>query len=249
LLARSSVLVVLLAGCDLVFGVNGQPEPCELGTFDGNPHELFAADTFSVDWDQTFAVIQKDGYNYEAKLPELTLTPVDVGIYMNVYYALAPEGDSLFYTIAVEPFELKGAVRNGAVWRLGATVPRGTIAGTPSADVFGPRRVMVRMRMTTTDVQEYLVDDNGVWKPHGASFELAAATTVNLTPNGLTMVWSGSDATGVEGVFAASRDTVDSPFGTPMLLRAGVLREPQLCGKCRQLYAIGDYNVVQRFDR
>jgi hypothetical protein len=243
LLARSSLLVVGLTGCDFVFGVTGQPAACELASFaDARETPIVEAEAFSVDWDQTFAVIQQRGLMYDASLPSGALTSIDVDVYMNVTLALAPEGNALLYTISVEPFELKGALRANDTWQLDAAVPPGAFAGTPSADSFGPRRVLVRMRSFDENVQEF-VEDAGHWMPIGEPLSVGTQMSPNLTPNGLTMVFASE-----EGIFAASREDVDSAFADPIMLRAGPYRSPQLCGRCQQLYAITDSMMI-RFDQ
>src|SRR6185503_16266524 len=170
--------------------------------------------------------------------------------------ALAPEGNAVFFTAQIEPQTLKGAVRGGDTWQLGAEVPRGTYAGTPSADVFGPRRVLVRERVTSEDIQEF-EDVDGHWQPIGVALPLVGLGAPNLTPNGLTMVYVGFDDALEHVVFARSRESVDAPFGEPVALRKGVMRAPQLCGKCKQLYVIdsgvgetgGDTTLIVRYDR
>jgi hypothetical protein len=241
------VALVALGGCDFVFGLTDQPEPCELASFaTADETAIVEVDAFSVDWDQTFAIVEHRGLLHELTLPAGQLTPIEVDPYNHVALALTPEGDALLYTIAVEPFELKGALRTADAWQLDAAVPPGLFAGTPSADAFGPRRVLVRTS-PTEDVQEF-VDDNGRWMPIGAPLRVPGAVSPNLTPNGLTIVFATTDAAGVAGVFAASRDDVDSAFGEPVLLRTGDYRVPQLCGRCRQLYAI-DNGTLVRFDQ
>jgi hypothetical protein len=249
MLARSSVVAcVALAGCDFVFGLSGQPDPCELASFaDKDATTIAEADAFSVDWDQTLALLEQRGLMYELALPAGELTAIDVDVYNHVALALTPEGNALFYTIAVEPFELRGALRSADTWLLDAAVPAGTFAGTPSADEFGPRRVLVRRLPSDEDVQEF-VDDNGRWLPIGAPTRVVTQGSPNLTPNGLTMVFVGRDLDGLPGIYAASRDGVDASFGEPVLLRAGDYRAPQLCGRCQQLYAI-DNGMLVRFDR
>ena len=251
MLARSS-LFVLLAGCDFVFGVNGQPEPCDLASFDtASATPIASADEFSVDWDQTFAVFFADGFNWQMDLPDGEPRQIDLGLYNSNNMSLTPEGDALFYTATIEPLLLQGALRGDDVWKLGAAVPRGTFAGTPSADVFGPRRVLVKMLPLDETIQEYENVD-GVWVPIGEPLGVSCLAAPNLTPNGLTMVYAGVDVEGHSGVFARQRDSVDDAFGLPTTLRTGNARAPQLCGKCRQLYAIdsaGDTTGIVRFDR
>ena len=258
MLARFSLLV-LLAGCDLAFGVSGQPAPCELGKF-ASPMQtnIVPADLFTVDWDQRFAVTMRADTIYEVSLPDLTETPIDLGPYNPSSLALAPEGGALFYTVSIEPDTLKGALRRGAgEWQLDAEVPRGTYAGTPSADAFGPRRVLVRMLSAGTTVQEYEVDDGGHWATVGEPFDYTGDFVPNLTPNGLTMVYGAHDNEGTPGVYAATRDDVDSPWGKPVVLRVGDLRQPQLCDQCRRLYALAPNSdpdamtraMLVRFDR
>jgi len=237
-------LFVLLAGCDFVFGVNGQPEPCELASFDAaTATPIVDADEFSVDWDQSFAVFFSDGFNWQVELPDGEPRKIDLGIYNPTSFSLTPEGDALFFTAAIEPMLLQGALRDGNTWTVGARVPRGTYAGTPSADVFGPRRVLVKMLAFEETVQEY-EDDNGTWVPIGEPLNIASLAAPNLTPNGLTMVYAGFDDEGHTGVLAQQRESVDEPFAPPKLMRMGDLRAPQLCGKCRQLYAIDNNQIV-----
>jgi hypothetical protein len=254
--ARSS-LFVLLAGCDFVFGLSGQPAPCDLASFeDAARTDITQAEEFSVDWDQTFALFTESGLNWQIALPDGAPVMIDLGLYMNSSLALAPEGNALFFTAQIEPQTLKGAVRGGDTWQLGAEVPRGTFAGTPSADVFGPRRVIVRERVASEDVQEF-EDVDGHWEPIGEPLPLLSVGAPNLTPNGLTMVYAGFDDALEPVVFARSRDGVDEPFGEPFALRKGALRAPQLCGQCKQLYVIdsgvdaagGDTTLIVRYDR
>jgi len=251
LLARSSVLAVMLAGCDFVFGVNGQPEPCELRSFGGATRtEIVEAEEFSVDWDQTFAVFSQGGLNWQMKLPDGTPEMIDLGVYVNLTFALAPEGTSLFFTAAIEPPTLRGALRDASTWAISAEVPRGTYAGTPSADAFGPRRVLVRLRYELDEIQEY-EDDSGHWVAVGQPITVRTQTAPNLTPNGLTMVYSALEPELGPGVYAQSRTSVDEPFGAPVLLREGKARAAQLCGRCQQLYVVGDGegSTLVRYDR
>jgi hypothetical protein len=247
--ARSSVVaLVALAGCDLVFGLDDKPEPCPLASFDGAaPTTITAAQHYSIDWDQTFAVISQEGASFEMALPDGAPTPTDLGLYMTLGLSLNPEANALFYTIMVEPMELKGALRGDEGWRLDAVVPRGTFAGTPSADVFGPRRVMIRERELSADVQEF-EDTNGVWKPIGAPLPIPGMLPPSLTPNGLTMVYAATDAEGAPMILAAQRSSVDAEFSAPTILLRGDYRAPQLCGMCQQLYVISGPDLV-RFDR
>jgi hypothetical protein len=245
-------LLVLLAGCDLAFGVSGKPEPCELAAFDHAARtEIVEADDFSVDWDQTIAVVTARGFAQQLALPAGEPQPIDLGVYAIMSLGLTPEADALFYTAAIEPPVLKGALRNDTLWRLDAEVPRGTYAGTPSADLFGPRRVFVRMRANDPTVQEF-IDDNGRWVAAGEPLPAGGVDAPNLTPNGLTIVYSELDPSGESVVFAQSRASVDEPFGDKQQLFAGPIRRPQLCGQCKHLYAIVQTetaSVLARFDR
>ena len=67
-MARSSralvgcALVGSLAGCDLVFGIDGESTPCELSSFEAvTPVDVTPAEDFSFDWDETFGVVQQSG--------------------------------------------------------------------------------------------------------------------------------------------------------------------------------------------
>jgi len=251
LLARSSVVALALAagGCDLVFDVGGEQDPCSLGSFDDAPTvDLATAETFSVDWDQTFAVISASGISREIALPQGTATDIDLGPYAPGGIALAPEGTSMFYTEIIEPPVLAGALRGGVgVWKLVTDVPRGTFAGTPSADVFGPRRVLVKMRATDAAVQEY-EDQAGHWVAVGGTQMVPSDQAPNLTPNGLTAVYSTTEADGVtHAVYGMTRPSTAVWFGEPVKILAGD-QWPQLLGKCQKLYAVHD-GVLRRYDR
>jgi len=247
--ARSSLILVLLAGCDSVFGLVDDPKPCQPASFDGmTPTTLAVADEFSVDWDQRFAVISMDGLMYEMELPAGELVAIDLGVYMDLGLSLSPEGDALFYTAQIEPVLLRGALRTAAArWTLDATVPRGSYAGTPSGDAFGPRHVLVRLRTNDADVIEY-EDRDGVWMPVGDLHPVPGQRAPNLSPNGLVMVYAAQDALGEHAIYAATRASRDEWFGNPQKILTGEYSQPQLLGKCHNLY-VDDGALLQRFDR
>src|SRR5690349_6620143 len=139
------LLVVGLCGCDAVFGLSGDPRPCDTSSFDQvTPSDIAPAEQFSISWDRSLAVVQSGGLMFEMNLPSTDMKPIDLGIYVDVQLSLNPEGDALLYTAEIEPPVLQGALRIGdAQWSTGAQVPLGTFAGTPSADAFGPRHVLV----------------------------------------------------------------------------------------------------------
>lgn len=250
--AVAAVALALLGGCDLVFDVNTDSEPCELGSFaDATPLDLAPADDFSTDWDMTFAVVMDRGLAIELDLAKNTSTPIDLGPYTTLGLSLAPEGNALFYTASAEPALLKGALRpTAAQWLLDAGVPRGTFAGTPSADVFGPRRVLVKERDTSTDIQEF-EDVAGRWMPIGSPHPMTTDRAPNLTPNGLTMVYVEADEAGELVVRAAQRPSIAEWFGAPTTLRAGAFRTAQLLGECKRLFTIetGESSTLRRYDR
>ena len=243
-MARFSSLLLLCAGCDLLVGLDEDPTPCAPASFEGAAAvTITEADHFTVDWDQTFAVVSARGLMWEVALPGGAPVAIDLGVYVDFALALAPEGTALFYTAAIEPPQLRGALRTGdATWSLDATTPRGTFAGTPSADAFGPRHVLVRLRPTDGDVVEY-EDVDGVWTARG-THPVPGMLAPNLTPNGLVMVYADG------GVYAASRASRDEWFGEPTLIlaNANVVGQPQLLGKCKNLY-ISDGTMLQRYDR
>jgi hypothetical protein len=246
--------LLLLGGCDLAFGVGGEPDPCDLGTFDSaRTTDIAPAFRFSVDWDQRFAVVEHDDTTYaELALPDATETPIDLGLYATINLALAPEGSALLYTTTSEPMQLEGALRGGpGEWTLGARAPAATFVGTPSADVFGPRRMIARMHEYDDNVQE-LEDRNGTWVPVGEAHPLAGDLAPNLTPNGLTAVFTRSVMleTGVVlDVYGATRPSTDEWFGDPVkILDASNDRAPQLLGHCDRLYTVHD-GMLRRYDR
>jgi hypothetical protein len=245
--AAGPAALLALAGCDLVVGIDTQAEPCELGSFaTATPVERAEIEDFSADWDLRFAVVMSKGSAYELDLSTEELTPIDLGPYSNFGLALVPEGNALFYTIVTEPYVLKGALR-GDAWLLDAEVPRAAYAGTPSADVFGPRRLMVRERAESDLIQEY-EDVSGRWTPVGEPHAIPAGRVPNLTPNGLTMVYAGTDAQGNPAIMAAQRRTTAEWFDDPTVLLAGTFWSAQLLGECKRLYA-GDGMTLRQYDR
>jgi hypothetical protein len=247
--SRVCALALVCGGCDLVFGVGGDQEPCSLESFETvAPVDVTTAEMFSVDWDQRFAVLLDSGIAYEHDLATGTRTSFELTEYSPTGLSLIPEGVALFYTAQIEPPELRGALRASASqWHVAPAVPAGMYAGTPSADAIGPRRVLVKMQMTDPTVQEY-EDVAGRWMPVGEPHPVASQLAPNLTPNGLTMVFSGVDALGNQNVFAAVRDTIDDWFGDPVVIYPGAYASVQLVDQCRSLYA-GDGTMVRRLDR
>ncbi len=242
-------LVPLLGGCDLVFDIGTDAEPCELASFeDATPVDVVIAEDFSANWDMTFAVVVSLGVAYEVDLATAALTPIDLGPYTNSGLALAPEGSSMFYTAGAEPLILKGALRGGTTqWVLDATTPRGTFAGTPSADVFGPRRVLIREREASDEIQEY-EDVSGRWMPVGEPHAVSSLRAPNLTPNGLTMVYIGTEDAGMVAVRAAQRPSTSEWFGPATTLRTGASAAAQLLGECKRLYTVEE-TMLWQFDR
>ena len=116
-MARSEALLALaavtvLGGCDLVFGLDGDAEPCDVPSFaDATPTDITPAEDFSFDWYETFGVVQVDGQHFEITPSDAMLKLIDIGPYSAKGLSLTPEGDALFYTINVEPLTLKGALR------------------------------------------------------------------------------------------------------------------------------------------
>jgi hypothetical protein len=243
-LARSEWLLIaaLCGGCDAVFSV-GDTHACLVTSFDhAKPEALLTAEYFSINWDENYAVLVDGGLPYEYHFDGMP-TPIDLGPTVQEDLALSPEGDGLFWTTAGDPFLLVGAAsHDGTTWTTGTRVPRGTFAGTPSADGFGVRHVLVRLRYAQPAVQEY-VDDNGIWMPTGDPHDMPGDWGPNLTPNGLTVVWDDAD-----GVHEATRTSIDSWFGQDTLVLAGAHRTPQLLGHCETLYTV-DSGMLTRYRR
>ena len=248
-IAAAVALAGLLAGCDSVFGLTGEAKPCEVGSFAVvTPVDVTAAEAFSFDWDETFGVISIDGSTFEIDPVTSVVTPTDLGPYLSTALSLTPEGDAIFYTANIEPPVLKGALRGNATeWRLDAGVPRGTYAGTPSADVFGPRRVLVKMRVDVDAVQEY-EDVAGTWMTVSAPMPLLANQAPNLTPDGLTMVYPGFSEIGQPAVFVAQRSSTKTAFSRPTAVLAGQFSSAQLTQQCKRLYTT-DSQMLRRYDR
>jgi hypothetical protein len=250
------VVTTVLAGggCDFVFGLEGDPGPCDATSFAAAmPNAITAGEAFSISRDQATIVLQRDGLTYQASPIDADATAIDLGVYSDAAFSMAPEGTSLFYTAMIEPPLLRGALRGSDAWQLDAPVPGGTFAGTPSADEFGPRRVLVKLHQATDDVQEY-EDDNGVWTPVGDVRQVPTTFAPNLTPTGLTMVYwqyapGGGDVPDSSGVYLASRGSTSEWFGDATLILPGDHRAPQLLGACTALYTIDSTSEVERYDR
>jgi len=148
----------------------------------------------------------------------------------------------------IEPPTLMAAALQDSTWQTGQRAPRGTFAGTPSADVFGPRRVIVRLRDTQPAVQEF-EDQSGIWVAVGDPHDLPGVAAPNLTPNGLTMVYAvvGDNP----GIYQATRASTSAWFGDPQLVLAGDHLAPQLLGRCSNLYVIDNTTTrtLTRYDR
>ena len=192
---------------------------------------------------------------------ELTLASgdlkiIDLGPYIGLTLSLAPEGNALLYTASMEPLMLEGALRAGpGSWTLGARTPVATYVGTSSADVFGPRRMLARMRDQDETVQE-LEDQNGTWKPIGDAHPLLSTFPPNLTPNGLTAVFARSTTTDtgmISEIYGMTRSSPNEWFGEPVkILENSNDDMPQLLGNCSRLYTVhkGDEAPqLRRYDR
>ena len=244
-MARSElVLLLALTGCDLVVGISDDPRPCDVGVFTGSGAPIVEAESFSIDWDAHVAVMAMSGLPFEYRFDDGTKTPIDLGPYTPGMFALSPEGTGLLFTVQTEPPMLVAAARkDDQPWKMGGRTPAGAYAGTPSADAFGPRHALVRVRPTDTAVQEF-IDDSGVWTPVGDPHELPGIGAPNLTPSGLTMVFATAD-----GVYEATRSSRDGWFGEPVLVLPGMHRWPQLLGQCRNLYVVDAPTTVAGYDR
>lgn len=243
-MARSELLLaaLLCGGCDLVVGMSEDERPCGTDTFHGEPTALTEAAAFSIDWDQHNAVlVLGNGLAAQYNLGTKQQTPIDLGGYVGTALSLSPEGDGLFFTAQIEPPTLIAAALQKSTWQTGQRVPRGTFAGTPSADVFGPRRVLVRLRDAEPAVQEF-EDQSGIWVAVGDPHDLPGIAAPNLTPNGLTMVYA--DVGDTPGIFQATRASTSEWFGDPQLVLAGDHLFPQLLGRCSNLYVID--NTTER---
>jgi hypothetical protein len=245
LAALAAVVALAGSGCDLVIGMSGDARACGNASFTGAPTTIAQADAFSIDWDEHFALLDLTGLTTRYSFADQQQTPIDLGGYVNASLSLSPEGDGLFFTAMIEPPTLMAAALDHSVWQTGKRAPKGTFAGTPSADVFGPRRVLVRLRDTLPTMQEY-EDQAGIWNAVGDPHDLPALAAPNLTPNGLTMVYAG----GVDnpGIFQATRASTAEWFGDVHLVLAGDHVAPQLLGRCSNLYVIDGDSLV-RYDR
>lgn len=246
--------LLALTGCDVVWGLSGEPAACELRSFEAAEEldMVTSGDQFTVDGSGDRAVVTLGGELYEQSLANGELTKLNVTLYSPLAIAVAPEGNLLFHSGALEPPLLQVATRgDDGVWvaadRAG---PKGVIAGVPSAEDFGPRRVLVRTKINA-DLQEY-EDDGVTWQPVGPRLPGFGSTAPNLTENGLTMVFVDVEtASGGYAVFAASRASLSDQFGDPRLLRiVGQNASAQLSGKktCDTLFT-SEPDALRRYEQ
>ena len=164
---------------------------------------------------------------------------------------IAPENDLLVFSGMSEPPTLVVARFVDGVWTEDTRLPpKGVFAGSPTSTDFGARRVLVRLRDSRPEIQEY-EDDGTAWRPVGKPQPVDGMFAPSLTPSGLTMVWIQRDADGNNNVVAANRDSTSDWFGDPVvILHAFSARAPQLLDgkRCDQLYVIVD-NQLRRYQR
>jgi hypothetical protein len=240
---RSSLVLLALAGCDVVAGVDTEVRPCGDDMFDGDPVTITAADAFSLSWDRDVLVYVFQAFVYEQRLPDGEPQMIDLGIYPIDQVALAPEADALFYSPALEPPELVAALRIAPTqWTFDGAAPAGAYAGTPTSPEFGPRRVLVRP-VLAGPIQEYVQEGNA-WVAVGSALAIGGDHAPNLTASGLDMVFADP-----VGVHIAHRRSVDVAFGEPQLILGGEHARPQLLDRCHELYVIDPGEVINRYDR
>ncbi len=250
---RALALVAPLAGCDLVVGLNDQPRACTIERFDQAAHvdvaplpsyasQTFEMTTFAISGDETRAVVSSGGLAYELALPAGAPVPIDLGIYPPVTLSIAPEGDALFVSGDTEPPLLSAWQRDASgAWVPGGAAPAGVYAGTPSALEFGPARVLVRLRDSHPEVQEYELD-GARWVPIGAPQPVAGGYAPNLSADGLAMTYEDRGI-----AYAATRPTRDAWFGDAAMVDAAVEHDPLLFDHCRVFYGLGDDSVIRRY--
>lgn len=234
-----------------MFGLSGgELRPCDDSSFaSAKPTHIVDAYAFSVTWERD-RMYFATGLTYEMSLPNGKPQAVDLGPYSADTLAVAPEGDGMFFTVAFEPPMLLGAVQTGSAWASDPLVPLGTYAGTPTAAAFGPRRVLVRLRYSLSQVQEY-EDDGNTWQPVGPVHSIPGDFAPNLTPAGFDMVYA--DHAGA--VWIAHRPSVGEWFGDATMILDGQHQFPQLLDRCHELYVIdlpidsGAQTAVQRYAR
>jgi hypothetical protein len=261
LAARSSALLLALAGCDVVFQLDTEVRACESSPIDpATATDLAPAELASIDAAQQFAIVRDPTLmlrQIDLASGEATAEGLELGAYNALSLALVPEGDALFFTAAIEPPVLQGAVRDGDGWRTANDLlPTGTAAGTPSARAFGARRLLVRLVRDAADVQEF-EEVEGRWRPVGSPLAMLGTDGPNLTPNGLTAVFTarspivGEDGeVTAAGIYLTSRAGIDAPFGPPSLILEGGYNSPQLLDQCKHLYAVDDATfTLRRFAR
>ena len=250
-----ALLLSASTGCDVVFGLDESPAPCGTASFaQAKPVDVMAAEAASVSWQRDRAVITRNEMPFVVDLPSGEPVLIDIGPYATYSLSLAPEGTSLLFSAELEPPQLFAAVRgeSNTAWRIDPNVPIGTFAGVPSADAFGPRRVVARMG-PNGPLQEY-EDDSGTWKPIGDRHDYDGQFAPNLTPNGLSMVYRGMQADMTPAIFVANRANTNAWFGMPTVILAGEHSDPQLLDQCHALYVVDatdDVNspMLRHYDR
>lgn len=158
---------------------------------------------------------------------------------------LAPDGDFAFTRLA--SFTL-GTYRIGTyqrapdgTWLQGADLQMTATYGTMLAAMTrGSPRHGLRFDSDAYVFEEEVEEVNGSWTLvgtyHAADLGVAAFITPYLSPDGLRLVFWGTDAAAVPHVYYADRPDVMSRFGPAAALEVPVVYDPFLSEDCKRLY-------------
>lgn len=160
--------------------------------------------------------------------------------------AVSPDGNELYYSLALDTPQLHHAHRSGpGQWTEVADAPAYSWAGTPSATA--PVRMMVDNNDGGAGWQELEQTASG-WKPVGAPYPIDQLvddpahhpSQLALSSDGLLLLYSTSSpaADQTNDLRFAIRASLADRFGAPTVIAHGLFRDATLSDDCKALFAV-----------
>ena len=256
-MARVAPIVLALAGCNQVYGLDqthlpndaAAPVRCtnEAPTFRGTPVRILSGfdltiRSYSISNDRTRAIVSTPGGILEgaadsATLSGASMTPPPNGSWLPP--RLAPEGDEFFigYGATIERY-----ARTGTGWEHKGIILSATNFGfsAPTLRAAGPRHML--LLESSTQVREYVEMAPDQWISAGEPYKPAelgvmSLSEVAMTPDGLHVVAGGYSTLGY-----ASRARLEDRFTSPVTFNpffgSPSLFDPYVVADCSRLYFI-----------
>lgn len=202
------------------------------------------------DIDRALAVCPKPGGSIlaEGRIDQpLVEIPSDAPPEQLILYAwLAPEGDRALVHAIPEPPVFSVYRRDETSWRWSSDLPMITdyddAIGVPSR---GPAARVMHTRPNTGVVDE-LVEEGGTWRlVRSYSYDhfgtLPIYAPVNLTADGLHVLFRSADLQPIPAIYHAARASIDEPFGgaSPLANLPREIHDPFMTPDCGRVYFSG----------